>query len=96
MLDVLKAIKTATDDNTDVLNIVAQSVDIMLEQFPNMHEEVKTLLIQILDKIPAACNCNIDEVIAKLEIIITKITDDKSNSNEGIIDDLDELENLLQ
>ena len=98
MLKVLNAIKNATDENgktllriEEKLNLAAQSIDVLINEVDDMHEGTKALLIQILDKIPAACDCNIDEVLIKLEEIITVIKENPKDSNEGIVDDLDDL-----
>lgn len=98
ILAVLKAVKEDTAKGNDALlrieeklNLVAQTVNVLLETTQDMHEGTKALLIQILDKIPAACDCNIDEVIIKLEEIITIIKENPSDNNEGIVDDLEDL-----
>jgi hypothetical protein len=75
----------------DVLRLTLNEIK---ESIPNLSEQVVNKLNEILAKIPAGCNCKIDEILVKLELIITELQ--KNPSNEGIIDDLDELDDLLK
>jgi len=98
---MLAAIKNYTDENgkhlleiKDQLNLIGQSINVLLEDIPNMHEATKALLVEILNKIPDGCNCqpaDMSEILAKLEIIITTIQKNPESGNEGIVDDLDDL-----
>lgn len=101
---LLKTIKDGVDKNGNTLLSIEEKLDIvnltlkeLKEQFPDLSaklDEVIAKLGEILAKIPEGCDCNIDEILVKLELIIIELQ--KNPSNEGIIDDLDELDDLLK
>ena len=59
-----------------------------------MNEETKSILLAILAKIPAGCNCehvDLTVILEKLDIIIQNIQNNPGGNHEGILDDLDDL-----
>jgi len=97
---LLKEIKTNTAGDwetslriEDKLNILGQTLNVILQTQKDMGEDTKAVLLKILAKIPDGCNCeplDITVLVKMLEIIIEKMDDIKSNpKHEGILDDLD-------
>ena len=80
--------------NSGNLELIRVAIQGLRNDFNNLSPEILSKLNAILNKIPAGCNCNCDtaEIIAKLEIIITKL---ESGNHEGILDDLDNLNGAL-
>ena len=93
---LLTAIKVGVDkngeallDNNQKLDVIISTLNKLKDLIPDENKKVLDKLDEILNKIPAGCDCNADGIIAKLEIIITELQ--KNPSNEGIVDDLDDL-----
>lgn len=93
---LLEAIKTGVDQNGNTLLSIEEKMDIIKltlneikDSIPNLSDKIIAKLDEILAKIPNGCDCNIDEVLIKLENIITILQENPSN--EGIVDDLDDL-----
>ena len=97
-LDEIKDLLRAGNDinlgNSGNLELIRVAIQGLRNDFNNLSPEILSKLNAILNKIPAGCNCNCDtaEIIAKLEIIITKL---ESGNHEGILDDLDNLNGAL-
>lgn len=97
-LDEIKDLLRAGNDinlgNSGNLELIRVAIQGLRNDFNNLSPEILSKLNAILNKIPAGCNCNCDtaEIIAKLEIIITKL---ESGNHEGILDDLDNLNSAL-
>lgn len=93
---LLEAIKVGVDkngaallDNNQKLDVIISTLNKLKDLIPAENKKVLDKLNEILNKIPAGCDCNADAIIAKLEIIITELQ--KNPSNEGIVDDLEDL-----
>ena len=98
---LLEAIRTGVDQNGNTLLSIEEKMDIVKltlneikDCIPNLRDKLDKIIAkldEILAKKPEGCNCNIDEVLIRLEKIITILQENPNN--EGILDDLD---NLLQ
>ena len=99
---ILKEIQTNTAGNWDTslriedkLNIVAQTINVILQTQTDLGEGVKAHLLAILAKIPEGCNCehkNIDltELMKKLDELIKAVEEGRNDpKHEGILDDLE-------
>lgn len=101
LADILAQSKANGDVLTSIdskLNFVALTLEGLKDQIGEGNEKLLAKLDQILAKIPEGCHCqtiDLSEIIAKLEIIITEIKTNPDKPNEGILDDLDNLDNLL-
>lgn len=97
-LDEIKDLLRAGNDinlgNSGNLELIRVAIQGLRNDFNNLSPEILSRLDAILNKIPAGCNCNCDTaaIIARLEIIITKL---QSGNHEGILDDLDNLNGAL-
>ena len=97
-LDEIKDLLRAGNDinlgNSGNLELIRVAIQGLRNDFNNLSPEILSKLDAILNKIPAGCNCNCDTaaIIARLEIIITKL---QSGNHEGILDDLDNLNGAL-
>ena len=99
---ILNEIKTNTKGNWDTslriedkLNLVAQTINVILETQKELSDDTKAVLLQILAKIPDGCNCetvDLTVIVEKLDALI-KATEEGRNDpkHEGILDDLDDL-----
>lgn len=92
--DLLRAGNNINLGNSGNLELIRVAIQGLRNDFNNLSPEILSKLNAILNKIPAGCNCNCDtaEIIAKLEIIITKL---QNGNHEGILDDLDNLNGAL-
>lgn len=99
---ILNEIKTNTKGNWDTslriedkLNLVAQTINVILETQKELGDDTKAVLLQILAKIPDGCNCetvDLTVIIEKLDKLIEATEEGRNDpKHEGILDDLDDL-----
>ena len=98
---ILNEIKTNTKGNWDTslriedkLNLVAQTINVILETQTGLADETKAILLQILAKIPDGCNCedvDLTVIVEKLDKLIESTEGRNDPKHEGILDDLDDL-----
>ena len=96
--DLIGQLKTEVTDGQkatdDKLKFIGAILNNLVLQVSNMNEETKSILLAILAKIPAGCNCehvDLTVILEKLDIIIQNIQNNPGGNHEGILDDLDDL-----
>ena len=94
-IDVLSKLSTG---NTTEINLedLKEFLKVYFESMLNDNEKFKDLLTKILNKISncKGCECDLTELLAKLDIIIQKLekpSGDDDTPHEGILDDLDDI-----
>ena len=95
-INVLKNLSSGGECNfkpEDMKAFIEAIVQGLKDTYNAGNKKLLDKLNEILDKIPEGCKCDHSELLAKLEIIITKMETPESDNNthEGIIGDLEDI-----